>query len=288
MFTTDSLELDFDSIFQIEFASGDYLASVRSSFTQNSVEIPVAVELATSDYLYSGTRTFSTNTVEVTGFIPELSPRNYQADRTSIPTFQQSALSKELSLRVLPYFPGDTAREIVWEVSDAIFLTMEDILDVLDYKGDIALIFDQGQGSLNIKQNDLERDAGLETAYLISLFTDARATQEDIEPDKLDGLRGWWADVFADEQGDSTGSFLWLLERSKEVPSLLARAKEYAEKCLQWAIDDGVVKSNSVTVDRQNLEGIYITIQSVKPKSDETVTFKYFYNWQAEELRRVG
>lgn len=81
----------------------------------------------------------------------------------------------------------------------------------------------------------------VETAVLISLFTDRLAEVNDAIPDARPGFpgdrRGWWGD----DPKNPIGSRLWLLMRSKGPLDVAAKAEEYAAEALQWMIDDGVV-----------------------------------------------
>lgn len=108
--------------------------------------------------------------------------------------------------------------------------------------------------SNTLQEADLRRDGGnflsdegLETAVVISLFTDRQAESTDEIPDGTDDRRGWWGDAFADEEGDRIGSRLWLLRDAKGTQQALNDAKLYAEEALRWMLDDGVAKSVTVT-----------------------------------------
>jgi phage gp46-like protein len=80
---------------------------------------------------------------------------------------------------------------------------------------------------------DLVNDEGLETAVVLSLFTDALADVDDALPGSSeDDRRGWWAQPW--------GSKLWLLSREKWTESVKQRAEYYAYMALQWMIEDQV------------------------------------------------
>ena len=89
-----------------------------------------------------------------------------------------------------------------------------------------------------IKDQDLAGDDGLETAIILSLFTDRRALEDDPLPDGSDDRRGWWADAYVGQ--DHIGSRLWLLEREKDTREVVNRARDYAEEALQWLVEDGI------------------------------------------------
>ena len=90
----------------------------------------------------------------------------------------------------------------------------------------------------------LAEDIGLETAVLVALFSDRRAKDDDVLPSG-DDRRGWWADTYLEVENDLWGSRMWLLDREKQMTSVLRRAEEYAYEGLQWMVDDRVVQSVS-------------------------------------------
>lgn len=108
----------------------------------------------------------------------------------------------------------------------------------------------------------LGEDDGLETAVLISLFSDRIALADDVLPDSSGDRRGWWGDALAAQAGDRIGSRLWLLAREKQLVSVLSRAREYARESLQWLIDDGVARDVQVTAEivRQGVLGLGVTV----------------------------
>lgn len=190
---------------------------------------------------------------------------------------------------VLPMRPGDTAFEIAFRfraIPDS-FVTLEDLMDLLTYAGDIRLALEDGAGALEIKQNDLGRDNGLETALLVSLFTDRRATIEQVRAAGLDDsdLRGWWGDAEAEEP---IGSLLWLLGRTKMTAQTLAQARDYALQAWQWLIRDGAASAIDAIVERTGTEEIAISVRVRRPQAAEDVNFRWYYNWQAQLVRRAA
>lgn len=145
---------------------------------------------------------------------------------------------------------------------------------------DLALVWSNATGDADLAMidNDLASDRGLETAVLISLFTDRRAETDDKPPsgDERD-RRGWWADQFAAFQGDRIGSRLWLLDRSKRTNETALRAKEYALEALAWMLEDRVVASINVTVET-TARALLFAVELQRPGRDP-VSFRFASKW---------
>lgn len=85
----------------------------------------------------------------------------------------------------------------------------------------------------------LALDDSLETAIVVSLFTDRRADDTDRLPFEAADKRGWWGDAYIDVPGRKHGSKLWLLEREKQLPDVLPWARQIVEEALAWLVEDG-------------------------------------------------
>lgn len=135
---------------------------------------------------------------------------------------------------------------------------------------------------LNSSGTSMERDDGLESAVLISLFTDRRVSESEI-PDGETSHRGWWADEFAEASGDMIGSRLWVYERSKLTTQTAAAIQVRAKQALQWMLDDGVASEIAVTTSLID-KAIKIEVQIRKPKQNSTNLFSIF--WDGQSLKR--
>jgi len=143
---------------------------------------------------------------------------------------------------------------------------------------DIALKYDAGakRFDLAIEGGDLATDEGLETAVILSLFTDRRALEEDRLPDGTGDRRGYWADAFRDRLH---GSRLWLLHREKEQAEVLRRAQEYAEEALAWLIEDEVAEA--VEVEAWHMRRDTLGLRVVIRRGDRAVLERqYDYVWR--------
>lgn len=151
--------------------------------------------------------------------------------------------------------------------------------------GDIKLFPENGiiqLTDIKVGDRDLFRDPGLETAVLVSLFTNRRAEIEDVLPDNSDDKYGFWGDVLEPNEGDSIGSKLWLIGRHKMVDEVLPMVEEAIKEALKWMIDDGVASSVKAVASRYDMTTVYFEIEIIRPETGESVYYKYYYNWNAQ------
>lgn len=147
---------------------------------------------------------------------------------------------------------------------------------------DLALVWSNISADLTMIDSDLASDTGMETAVLLSLFTDRRAEDDDTPPsgDEED-RRGWWADQFAPVEGDRFGSRLWLLDRSKRTEEVRRRAEEYVREALAWMIEDHVAESIDVATELTTTE-IRIALVVHRP-GREPVSLRFAHVWNELE-----
>ena len=109
---------------------------------------------------------------------------------------------------------------------------------------------------------DLAVDDSLDTAVILSLFTDARALDDDVLPIGQTDRRGWWADAYPAADGDRFGSRLWLLRAAKQLQQSLNLARGYAEEALAWLIEDGTASKVEVEtfIARDEVMGMIVRI----------------------------
>jgi phage gp46-like protein len=113
----------------------------------------------------------------------------------------------------------------------------------------VDLLLDTSKGYYDISlgsDGDIAGTYGLNTALIVSLLTDARAS----ESEQADPLlrRGWWGDLFGDV-GDEIGSKLWL--SFNQPLSTLSKNYiiNYTIASLNWLIADDL--ADSVTADAE-------------------------------------
>lgn len=145
---------------------------------------------------------------------------------------------------------------------------------------DLRTIYDTELRSadLVLASGQMDTDTGLQTAVFLSLFTDARAQDDDELPGGSTDRRGWFGDSFADTAGDRFGSRLWLLYREKQTDQVLERARGYARESLQWLIDDGVASSVDVAASWLRA-GVLLLEVAILRAEGGPVQFRFEYFW---------
>lgn len=146
---------------------------------------------------------------------------------------------------------------------------------------DIRTIYKDFASDWQVLAPGLAEDSGLDTAVIISLFTDRQAEDGDLPAGE--NRRGWWGDTYADIEGDKIGSRLWLLSREKQLPQVLAKAEEYASEALAWMIADGIADRVQVTaaVISQGVLGLEIQIYR---NDNPPVRYRFEYFWQGQTV----
>ncbi len=107
---------------------------------------------------------------------------------------------------------------------------------------DLSLVNGAAGLDLELVGGDLGRDDGLETAVLLSLFTDARADLGEVG--EGGNVRGWWAD----RPGDRWGSKGWLLENRGLSAPVAAEYRRHVEDALRWLVTRRIASSVEVEV----------------------------------------
>ena len=145
--------------------------------------------------------------------------------------------------------------------------------------------FDVGRAcpDLVIENGDLKADNGLETAGLISLFSDRRVSLEQLPAGETDRM-GWWADLISEPLADEIGSRLWVLERTGKVLNATAVEMEsMLAEAFQWMLDDGIAAQVKVSAARTGTSEIRGNVEILKPDGDN-IPFKFVWDGQRLKL----
>lgn len=150
---------------------------------------------------------------------------------------------------------------------------------------DIALRFDSGSQTIDaaLESGMLATDDSLQTAVLVSLFTDKLAGPSDELPATEDWRRGWWGDSLSPVPGDQIGSHLWLLFRCKQTEETRRRAEEYAIAALAWMLADKIAKAVDVQAAWQAQGVLGLALVITKPDGG-TERYHYGLSLQNGEL----
>lgn len=153
---------------------------------------------------------------------------------------------------------------------------------------DIRVVFDPDlwTGDLELEDGDLASDEGLQTAVILSLFTDRRAEPDDEIPDGSDDRRGFWGDAIPPIvdgetlEEDRFGSRLWLLDREKKITEVVNKAREYCEEALEWMIKIKIVNRIEIETFAQGDDILAAQMRMYRPNGD-AVNFRFDKIWEA-------
>lgn len=133
-----------------------------------------------------------------------------------------------------------------------------------------------------IENGDLKPDNGLETAALISLFSNKRVTFDQLPQGETD-RQGWWADLVSEPEDDEIGSRLWTLERRKVTNTTAIEMESILSEAFNWMLEDGiaarVVVESAITGDNE----IRGQAKIYKPDG-RNIPFKFVWDGQRLKL----
>lgn len=124
----------------------------------------------------------------------------------------------------------------------------------------ITLRFDNAtqEADLEFDSNGfIRRGDSMDTLVTVTLYTDARVTDEDIAEFPIGYRRGWWGDSYRLVDGASAdapgiGSRLWVLGRRKLSLETVRRVRADIENSLAWLVANKFAASVTVTAQRMD------------------------------------
>ncbi len=133
---------------------------------------------------------------------------------------------------------------------------------------------------------DIAMADDLQNAVMISLFTDARASDSDVLPNQND-RRGYWGSAI---DGENWGSKLWLLETARDLQTTYNDAKQYASDALAWLVTDGVAEKVEVETGRYESDDckVLMALQVKIYKPRQVINFNFQYAWQLKQVVSCG
>lgn len=143
--------------------------------------------------------------------------------------------------------------------------------------GDLYLRIDNNVPDIVPNGRDVAQELGLETALLISIFTNKKLPTEN--------RGGAWLDIF-EPAGESMGSLLWTLDRSKVTDKTPEIVRGMVLDSVQWMKDDKIIDEIEATATRDSKNSILITVQFIKNADKFRYTFSYnFENQTAKAVQ---
>ncbi len=133
---------------------------------------------------------------------------------------------------------------------------------------DLLFRLDESGQDLVLELGDLVTEGGLVSAILVSLFSDARARDDDPLPDFSDDPRGYWAET----TGDDFGSRLWLYDRAKATPATTGDVREAAASSLRWLVSEEIASEVRVETSRGRTGEILLDVEIVRGASRRWAT----------------
>ena len=145
---------------------------------------------------------------------------------------------------------------------------------------DIRLIWNNltGYADINLVGSSLELGHDLESAVIVSLFSDHVADPGDVLPsDMSKDPRGWWADTY--DTPDQIGSKLWQIFGRVRNQDTLNFARDTATKALQWMIEDQVAASVTVEPSFYGSGGLQLNVAIAQASGTLS---RFIFAWQQE------
>lgn len=143
---------------------------------------------------------------------------------------------------------------------------------------DICLELDlAGRYDLTVLNGDLKTTAGLDSAIIISILTDARASESQIQLPQQ--RRGWPGNVASIVPGRQLGSLLWLTDQRRLTAQTLNAVVDYVHKALSWITEDTLLKTINTSGEIVPLVGIVLKIKMTA--HDGTTSNQYVKLWEA-------
>lgn len=139
-------------------------------------------------------------------------------------------------------------------------------------------------GDWQIVGGSLDASGDLETAVLLSLFTWARAAEDDELPYPGADRKGWWGNLDGEALHGmrELGSKLWLLARRLENEETRQDAIRYAAEALKWMKDSALVARIDIDAQwvRPGMLGLIVKLYA----TDGAVAFDRRYAWAWNQL----
>ena len=119
---------------------------------------------------------------------------------------------------------------------------------------------------------DIETEDSLDTAILVSLFSDRRVSESE-QPNEHK-RRGWIGNEST--PGIQMGSRVWVYEQARITNTTLSGISNAASDCLQWMVDQGIASKVSASAVSTSI-GVSLNVYITRPTSE--VEQRYYDLW---------
>ncbi len=142
---------------------------------------------------------------------------------------------------------------------------------------DVKLIQDStGLYDIDFDNGDFDLTDGLDTAIILSIFAEKRASKTQIIEPLL--RRGHFTNEFSQVENYEVGSKQWLF--SEQVPnseSNLTLLENTIRDGLQWMVQDGIISNSTVSASKSNAT-INIDVNLTGKTKDDAINYNTFIN----------
>lgn len=111
---------------------------------------------------------------------------------------------------------------------------------------------------ISFEDGDFKLTDGLDTAIVLSLFTDGRADSSEVSEPIL--RRGWIGNEQNENEDDYFGSKLWLLEQARINNDTSNRVTSFSQDALSWMINSDYAKKLDINSEISDKDKIRINI----------------------------
>lgn len=132
-------------------------------------------------------------------------------------------------------------------------------------KRDIDFFYNSNDGYWDLAltdEGDLVGSNSIDTAVLMSLFTDKRADKSEIR--KATQRRGWVGNLFNNNENYEIGSKIWIHSNQGRMQAdNLNNIVDDAKDSLNWLLEDGIVDQMVIDYDTINNNEIKLNLRFV-------------------------
>lgn len=133
-----------------------------------------------------------------------------------------------------------------------------------------------GAFDVPLVDGDIDIENGMDTAIWVSLCTDARANADQVALPQH--RRGWPGNTVAPVANRGLGGLLWLIDQRRLNQATLNEAVDYAQKALNWMLEDNVAQNIEVSGVIVPTSGIQLNI-TITALSGDTES-RYINLWE--------